>query len=201
MTTGHVRIFMQNKNKKRLEITKLCYTLILSEGFCNITVSQIAKRANIAKGSIYKYFESKEDILFSLIKSIQDEYDLEVKSEIERAGSVKQRVLALFTLCIKDDELNKNRRKIYKEFSSICLSKSVEKMLAFQDEIKKRYILWLREILSDGVKRGEIKESSIDLADGLFAMAEGVLLFPSYEPSILTHHLDVLFKLIKEERK
>ncbi len=191
---------MQNKNKKRLEITKLCYSLILSEGFCNITVSQIAKKANIAKGSIYKYFESKEDILFSLIKTIQDEYDSEVKAEIEKSESIKERVLALFTLCIKDDEINQNRRKIYKEFSSICLSKSVEKMLGFQDDIKKRYILWLREILSDGVKKGEIKKSSIDLSDGLFAMAEGVLLLPNYEPSILTHHIDVLFKLIKEER-
>ena len=191
---------MQNKNKKRLEITKLCYSLILSEGFCNITVSQIAKKANIAKGSIYKYFESKEDILFSLIKTIQDEYDSEVKAEIEKSKSIKERVLALFTLCIKDDEINQNRRKIYKEFSSICLSKSVEKMLGFQDDIKKRYILWLREILSDGVKKGEIKKSSIDLSDGLFAMAEGVLLLPNYEPSILTHHIDVLFKLIKEER-
>ena len=192
---------MQNKNKKRLEITKLCYSLILSEGFCNITVSQIAKKANIAKGSIYKYFESKEDILFSLIKSIQEEYDKEVKTEIQKVGSVKHKVLALFTLCIKDDEINKNRRKIYKEFSSICLSRSVEKMLSFQDDIKKRYISWLREILSDGVKKGEIKKSSIDLADGLFAMAEGVLLLPNYEPSILTYHVDVLFKLIKEERK
>lgn len=191
---------MQNKNKKRLEITKLCYSLILSEGFCNITVSQIAKKANIAKGSIYKYFESKEDILFSLIKTIQDEYDSEVKAEIEKSKSIKERVLALFTLCIKDDEINQNRRKIYKEFSSICLSRSVEKMLGFQDDIKKRYILWLREILSDGVKKGEIKKSSIDLSDGLFAMAEGVLLLPNYEPSILTHHIDVLFKLIKEER-
>ncbi len=192
---------MQNKNKKRLEITKLCYSLILSEGFCNITVSQIAKKANIAKGSIYKYFESKEDILFSLIKSIQEEYDKEVKTEIQKVGSVKHKVLALFTLCIKDDEINKNRRKIYKEFSSICLSRSVEKMLSFQDDIKKRYISWLREILSDGIKKGEIKKSSIDLADGLFAMAEGVLLLPNYEPSILTYHVDVLFKLIKEERK
>ncbi len=192
---------MQNKNKKRLEITRLCYSLILSEGFCNITVSQIAKRANIAKGSIYKYFDSKEDILFSLIKSIQDEYDKEVKEQIDRAKSVKERVLALFTLCIKDDEINQNRRKIYKEFSSICLSKSVKKMLEFQDEIKQRYILWLRDILSDGVKKREIKKSSIALADGLFAMAEGVLLLPNYDPLILTNHIDILFKLIKEERK
>ncbi len=192
---------MQNKNKKRLEITRLCYSLILSEGFCNITVSQIAKRANIAKGSIYKYFDSKEDILFSLIKSIQDEYDKEVKEQIDRAKSVKERVLALFTLCIKDDEINQNRRKIYKEFSSICLSKSIKKMLEFQDEIKQRYILWLRDILSDGVKKREIKKSSIALADGLFAMAEGVLLLPNYDPLILTNHIDILFKLIKEERK
>jgi len=192
---------MPKVKQKREEITKLCYKLILSEGFCNITVSQIAKEANIAKGSIYKYFESKEDILFSLIKSIQNDYDNEILAKINKANNTKDKIMALFTLCIECDEINQNRRKIYKEFSSICLSKSFKRMLDFQEKIKQKYILWLKEILSDGVKMGEIKSSSVELADGLFAMAEGVLLLPSYEPSILTNHLDTIFKLIKEERK
>jgi len=192
---------MSVNKQKREEITKLCYKLILSEGFCNVTVSQIAKEANIAKGSIYKYFESKEDILFSLIKSIQNDYDNEILAKIKKANSTKDKIIALFTLCIDSDEINQNRRKIYKEFSSVCLSKSFKRMLDFQEEIKQKYILWLKEILSDGVKMGEIKSSSVELAEGLFAMAEGVLLLPSYEPSILTNHLDTIFKLIKEERK
>jgi len=190
-----------DKNQKRKDITKLCYDLIIKEGFCNITVSQIAKNAKMAKGSIYKYFDSKEDILFALIKSIQNDYDNEIKKEIEKADNVKDKILALFTLCIKDDEINKSRRKIYKEFSSVCLSKSFSKMVEFQEEIKKRYIFWLRDILKEGVRMGEIKADSIKLADGLFAMAEGVLLLSNYEPDILTNHIDTIFKLIKEERK
>jgi len=192
---------MSKNKQKREEITKLCYKLILSEGFCNVTVSQIAKEANIAKGSIYKYFESKEDILFSLIKSIQNDYDKEVKDKIDSVSNTKDKIKALFTLCIENSEINQNRRKIYKEFSSICLSKSFKRMLDFQEEIKQKYILWLRDILEDGVKKREIKRSSEELSDGLFAMAEGVLLLSSYEPSILVNHLDCMFKLIKEEKE
>ncbi len=204
MTNSHCKDFFMpkivNREQKRTEITNLCYDLIVQNGFCNITVSQVAKKANMAKGSIYKYFESKEDILFSIIKSVQEDYDMEVKKKLNSASSTKEKVLALFQLCIEEDEVNSSRRKIYKEFCSVCLSKSIKSMMDFQNEIKKKYIIWLKEILKEGIKSSELKSDSVKLADGLFAMAEGVLLLSSYEPSILTNHIDILFKMIKEER-
>ena len=78
--------------KKREEIAKKSVDLVLEKGFANITVSQVASHANIAKGSIYNYFNSKEDIIYEIIKSEYSEYDKEVKEEIKRASTIKDKV-------------------------------------------------------------------------------------------------------------
>ena len=53
---------------KRDQIIDAFYTLMINEDISRISVSEIAKQAGIAKGSIYYYFSSKDEILDALIK-------------------------------------------------------------------------------------------------------------------------------------
>ena len=52
-----------NKLEKRKQIARSCCNLFLKYGFNNINVNSLAKNAGIAKGTIYEYFSSKEDII------------------------------------------------------------------------------------------------------------------------------------------
>jgi len=183
--------------KKREEIAKKSVDLVLEKGFANITVSQVASHANIAKGSIYNYFNSKEDIIYEIIKSEYSEYDKEVKEEIKRASTIKDKVLALFKLCISKDKKDKERRKLYREFVSICLNQPECDMVDFKKSIKIKYIEWLKDILKSGEESGVLKEKSEKFSQGLFVMAEGVILLSDYDSEILTSFIDELFNYIE----
>jgi TetR/AcrR family fatty acid metabolism transcriptional regulator len=61
---GNKRKF-QAENKKRL-ILQVANEVFAEKGFQAATISQIARKANIAEGSIYDYFKNKEDLLFSI---------------------------------------------------------------------------------------------------------------------------------------
>jgi len=189
-----------DKAQKRDEISRSCMQLVIDVGFDNLTVSKVAQNANISKGSIYNYFESKEDIIYSIIQIAQNEYDDEVSSIIKDLDTTKQKVLALFKLCISPDEIDVKRRKIYREFTSISLREANQNMMDYQKEMKVRYIQWLKDILKTGIDKNELIEDAPKFAEGLFAMAEGVLLLSHYESTILTQHIDELFKLLQEER-
>lgn len=52
----------QNKLKKRTSLMDAAFTLFTEEGFQNTTISQIANKAGIGKGTFYFYFEDKYDI-------------------------------------------------------------------------------------------------------------------------------------------
>ena len=56
-----------NKDEKRREIALKCSDLIHEVGMKKLTVAEVAKTADIGKGTIYEYFENKEDIIFEII--------------------------------------------------------------------------------------------------------------------------------------
>jgi len=190
-------------DQKRQEIAKSCVKLVLENGFCNITVSQVASYVKVAKGSIYNYFNSKEDIIYEIVKAQYQDYDEEVEKNIKNANSIKEKILALFQLCISKDKKDEQRRKLYREFVSICLNQKQCDMLDFKKSIRVKYIDWLSKILKEGEEKGMLKKGSEKFSRGLFVMAEGVILLLDHDSEILTDCIDELFNLIeiKNEEK
>ncbi len=54
------------KEQRRDVILAAAHELIMDVGFFDVSMSMISKRAGIAKGTIYIYFETKEEIFLSL---------------------------------------------------------------------------------------------------------------------------------------
>ena len=52
----------KEKDGRRKLILKSARSLFLEKGFNNVTVDEIAKISELGKGSIYLYFNSKEEI-------------------------------------------------------------------------------------------------------------------------------------------
>lgn len=60
------------KTKELILIT--AKELISEVGFHKTTTSSLAKKANISEGTIYRHFDSKEEILQQILKDFQDKY-------------------------------------------------------------------------------------------------------------------------------
>ncbi len=73
-------------------------------------------------------------------------------------------------------------------------------MIKFQKEMKLKYVTWLKDILQAGIDNKLLKPEAIKFADGLFTMAEGVLLFSHFdnynEEQIIQSYVHSLFKLM-----
>ncbi len=65
MTTQERR--EQDRIRRKQEILLAARAIFAQEGFRRATVAQIAQRAEVAKGTIYLYFETKEAILAELV--------------------------------------------------------------------------------------------------------------------------------------
>lgn len=62
----------KEKHSRRLRILESARGLFFAEGFKNVTVDKIAKLSELGKGSIYLYFNSKEEIYAQiLLKDIE----------------------------------------------------------------------------------------------------------------------------------
>jgi AcrR family transcriptional regulator len=68
---------VQNKiirQEKKDLILRTALIVFAEEGYHACSVNKIADKANISKGLIYNYFESKEDLLRNIITNIMDRY-------------------------------------------------------------------------------------------------------------------------------
>jgi len=143
---------MKNIDKKVLKrkaIAKSCSTLLQKEQYHNISISKLALTAGIGKGTIYEYFENKEDIVFELMTCLQETYDKQLEILLEKTNSIEMKLNYLFMLFVDDNEKIKNQRDIYKQFLTICISNPSEKIKQYNSNIRKKYITILNGIIAD----------------------------------------------------
>ncbi|GAA0878841.1 hypothetical protein GCM10009119_18090 [Algoriphagus jejuensis] len=70
----------QNTNKKIL-ILESALELIRENGFHGCPISQVAKQASVAAGSVYTYFESKDEMILELHRYVKSEVLKEISEK------------------------------------------------------------------------------------------------------------------------
>ena len=58
--------------RRKMQILEAAATVFAKKGFHRATTKEIAEAADVAEGTIYNYFESKDDLLISLIDWLSD---------------------------------------------------------------------------------------------------------------------------------
>jgi len=165
-----------NKDEKRREIAIACYDLIHDIRMKNITVAQVAKAAGIGKGTVYEYFENKDDIIFEIINMHIEKQHSELIEKLINTKTTRKKVELFFDVILNETTENLKRFNGYKEFLSIVLSEENYSMKQFNCNKNEFFRDELKKIFNEGIQRGELKKESIDLADGILTYQKGLAL-------------------------
>ena len=163
-----------NKEEKRRNIALSCRELLLEHGINSLTISQIAKTAGVGKGTIYEYFENKEDIVFEIITTFIAEHEKKLLGIVSESTRTKEKLFHFFYLLF-ESELARKQLKVYKEFLAISLSNEPKEMLLFSEECQGKFIFILDQIIKAGITSGEIEESMPISASSLLLFATGLV--------------------------
>jgi TetR/AcrR family fatty acid metabolism transcriptional regulator len=140
--------------EKRTLIADAAVEVFAEKGFHQARVSDIARRAGVADGTIYLYFKNKEDLLLCIF---------EEKMEVLLTGLVD-------VLDAVDDPLEKIRAFAQYHFQQVRDNRAVAEVLQVELRLSNKFVkdyrpeqLWaylgvFGKILEDGVARGQIRE-------------------------------------------
>lgn len=82
---------MSKKTARKESILQAAIEVFSKGGFRNSSISEIAKRANVAEGTIYQYYKNKEDLFFSIPIQKTIEFSEEVDLHLQGiAGTFNQ---------------------------------------------------------------------------------------------------------------
>jgi AcrR family transcriptional regulator len=163
-----------NAKAKRAEISQALYRCILKNGYLNTTTRDIAREANLNKGLIHYYFESKEGILEELFANIFEKYQQNLltiaENDLDKSPREKLRLRIdyVFGTITRDRDLT----KVFYEFWN--LSQHDEDLRKLVRALNRLYRKTFEDFISDCL--GESHAQSIsahDLATFLVATFEG----------------------------
>ena len=188
-----------DKEQKRKDIAFACKDLLLEKGIKNITISQIAKSADIGKGTVYEYFENKEDIVFEIMTAFIAEYEEKLIQIVSQNISIKEKLFHFLYKSFEDDDSLK-QLALYREFLAIIMTNGTDEMIEFNIDCRKRFELLLIDILKEGVNNNEVPSKILTLesmiltfAIGLIVDVQTIKLNPKKE---IEKFVDTLFDLI-----
>lgn len=171
------------KEAIRARILRAAVELVAQQGFGAVSINEVAARADVATGSVYRYFPSKAELFSEVFRiSSQQEVD-KVAEAIAQPGPALERLQAAL--------LRFGRRALRgKRLAYALIAEPIDPLVDTDRlEYRKRYGNVFEQLIREGVQNGEFphQDARITSAALVGAMAETLVgpLSPHRDPQPL----------------
>ncbi len=155
--------FMKDENKHQ-KILQAAIKVFSEKGFYNSRVSEIAKEANVADGTIYLYFKNKDDILISLFEEEFGKIVQNMRAALEKDQDALQKIkrfaITHLSIVSKQQELG--------EVMGVEVRQSSKFMKEYINKPFIEYLNIIRSVVTEGQEKGLIRK---DLTPGIMKRA------------------------------
>ena len=148
------------KNHKYHQILEAAVKVFARQGFHQSTVSQIAKEAGVADGTIYLYFKNKDDILVQFFSFRAKQVFESFREEVARAETSSDKLRNLVRRHLAEFQRDRDGAVVY-QVETHQNSRLAEVQIK---ELSKMYRDLISEIVEQGQQEGTIRK---DLYVGL----------------------------------
>lgn len=134
-------------------IIEAAITVIARYGYHNSQVSKIAREAGVADGTIYLYFQNKEDVLISLFRVKMNEFTSVIRKELRTRHHVMVKLARLITMHFSRLEADRNLALVLQ----IQLRQSDPAIRAGITQPLKEYFDVIEDLVHEGLERGQFR--------------------------------------------
>lgn len=149
---------------RKSAILEAAMKLFSENDFHEVTVEEIAKCADLAKGTVYLYFKNKEDLFFSVVKGKTVELLHRLKDSIESNLSFHKRLRQFVKTYLSFFDEYKSFFKIIHSEKCRITSDSHYQMHDWGLKIFSRFLEIIRELVETGQREGSIRNVDADSA-------------------------------------
>ena len=158
---------------KRERIISAAAKLFGDKGYHSTTTAEIAETANVAAGTIYIYFSSKEELLVAVFEEFLSAHMDRLRQGVATERGPEKKLRRLLVLGLELMENNPDSARIF--LSQLRQSTSMIKTVAKRSS--RAYKDIIEEILEDGVREGVCRHMNASMtASMLFGAYQSVVL-------------------------
>ena len=140
---------------KRERILRAAIDVFAQSGYFNAKVSEIAKAAGVADGTIYLYFNGKEDLLITIFREHTRSYLESLERDLATVSRPEDRI----RIAIRHHLETLGRDRALAVVSQVELRHSLKFMSLFSQEEVADYLNMLRKIVEHGQSEGVFRRN------------------------------------------
>lgn len=148
----------KNQIERKLKILKAAVKSFAASGFHISDIDKIAKSAGVGKGTLYRYFQNKEDLFFESVKYCMDEMYDEIGKKLENVG------YGDFVAVLFDAHMDYYREH---EETYMLVANAILQMpqnsINFFHEMHREKMKIILDKLQSGVKEGAVKDVDLEV--------------------------------------
>ena len=138
---------MSAKNEKYIRILTAAVKVFARQGFYHSTISQVAREAGVADGTIYLYFKNKDDILVNFFSFITKQAFERFRQAVDSAADSEEKLRRLIRSHLSAFQQDMNFAIVY-QVETHQSSRLAEEQIK---EMSKMY----RDIIAEIVEQGQ----------------------------------------------
>lgn len=184
---------MKKGERRKKELLNIAYEMFNTRGYENTSVDEIIEKAEIAKGTYYYYFESKEQMLEEVI-------DMMIESETEKAEKiikmdipVPQKIVGIISSMKPTEAEQPIKNALFKSENILMHHKVRQKLIKVITPI-------LSEVIKEGVDEGVFECDNIpERVKMLLIISDGTFNEGTFREEDISVFIDMTEKLLGAE--
>lgn len=173
--------------EKRERVLKAAAETFAEHGYAGADVAEIAKRAGISKGSIYTYFDSKEDLYLFVSRDGLERSRQAVYRGIQPEWDIYRQVEHIFRHGTPFVQSHPEYIRLYLNASASGMERIAEQLTL---EVEKHTADHLKGLIADGIRQGIVRP---DLDVGMTAFVINSL-YIVFLISLVSTHFQIRMK-------
>jgi AcrR family transcriptional regulator len=169
--------------ERRAQIIEAALACFMRKGFNNTTMDDIVMESGLSKGSLYWYFESKDELFTAALLSLFVNVGEEVVSAVEQCTTASDKLRALGQAAANVSKLLEGYFGLFLEFwaSSSRREETGQMWLDILEQFKGVVV----EVIEEGARNGEFKPVDADsLVWALLAAYDGLAAYVLFMPDL-----------------
>jgi len=147
----------REKLRQRQEMLTAALQLFSEKGYYNVTMHEIAEKAEFAIGTLYAFFKNKEDLYHSMVLEQADEFHTLLSQALDEPGTEFEKVCRFIQV---KSEIFSRRKQMIRLYFAETRGDSYNFMADMDSEIRTRYqegLKRLAAVFERGVEKGHFR--------------------------------------------
>ena len=185
---------MKKGEKRKKELLKIAYDMFLTQGYENTSVDEIIEKAQIAKGTYYYYFKSKEQMLEEVIDMMIDSESEMAKQIIGMDILAPQKIVGIIASIKPTEAEQPIKNALFQPENLLMHHKVRQKLINVLTPL-------LSEVIKEGVKEGIFECDNIsERVKMLLIISDSTFNEGTFSQQDISVFIDVTEKLLGAEK-